>query len=812
MDPNATRDAGASPPSDVPPPRSATPHGVPALGEGPLPRTATPLGAPARDDAALTRTTTPQSTPHAAMPRSAASDFAAAPDGSGLILGLLGAYELLGQVAQGGQGVVYRARQPGTGREVALKRLAAGAFSTPQMLARFEREVEACGALDHPNIVNVLGFELIDGQPVLAMRWIDGVPFDRWACPPDGPRRGTAEILAAFLRVCDAIQHDEPRWPPGLESRVGRELEAIVRMALAKDAAQRYQSVADLSADVRRFLAGEAILAHPPSVTYRLRKFVRRHRQLVGAGAALALTLAATTVVVLVLYVRAERSAVLARDEAAQASAMADFLRELLTDANPRRAQADEVKLRDLLEQASKRLADARLRPNISGDLRETLGNAFNALGLHEPAQREFAAALDAARTSGGPPARIVERLGMLGGTRARAGAFAEALGWLEEAQATADREIGPDSINSIELRAARAAVLRDLGNFDQSERLLREALALAERRRGNTDPLVGQILQHLCLTLNVQGKHAEALEAQRRVVGIVEQTSADDRVRVLSARHNLASQLAAVQRHAEAQAIWNDVLPEYARVLGAEHPDRASVLSTLAASYAGEGRNAEAAAPLDEAIRIARVSLGDEHPFLALYLNNRGQIASQLGDFDGAVRYFDESLAIRRNTLPGDHPYLADSLSDAAWALLDVKRETEAEPLFAESARIWRDRGESGRMALSGALAGQGEALLALQRADEAIPVLEESLRLRTELAPNTWRRYSSQRLLGSAHLARGDVERAGPLLREAAERLFADPQAPGSVKSGAAATMRRYLETIGEAAELEAWRARGA
>ncbi len=79
MDPNATRDAGASPPSDVPPPRSATPHGVPALGEGPLPRTATPLGAPARDDAALTRTTTPQSTPHAAMPRSAASDFAAPP-------------------------------------------------------------------------------------------------------------------------------------------------------------------------------------------------------------------------------------------------------------------------------------------------------------------------------------------------------------------------------------------------------------------------------------------------------------------------------------------------------------------------------------------------------------------------------------------------------------------------------------------------------------------------------------------------------------------------------------------------------------
>jgi WD40 repeat protein/serine/threonine protein kinase len=96
-------------------------------------------------------------------------------------LGRMGQYELLGEIGHGGQGTVYRARQPGTKRQIALKRLAAGAFATPTMRARFDREIEAAGLLSHPNIVRVYGSEAIDGQTVLAMEWIDGVPINQWA-------------------------------------------------------------------------------------------------------------------------------------------------------------------------------------------------------------------------------------------------------------------------------------------------------------------------------------------------------------------------------------------------------------------------------------------------------------------------------------------------------------------------------------------------------------------------------------------------------------------------------------------------------
>src|SRR5262245_61101783 len=93
-------------------------------------------------------------------------------------LGRLGEYELLGIAGRGGQGIVYRARQPRTGREVALKRLGAGAFSTREMQARFEREIHAASTLDHPGIVTVYGTEVIDAQPVLSMQWVQGVPID----------------------------------------------------------------------------------------------------------------------------------------------------------------------------------------------------------------------------------------------------------------------------------------------------------------------------------------------------------------------------------------------------------------------------------------------------------------------------------------------------------------------------------------------------------------------------------------------------------------------------------------------------------
>lgn len=125
-------------------------------------------------------------------------------------LGSIGPYEVIEEVARGGQGVVYRARQPGLRREVALKRLRAGGLASASERRRFEREIEAAAALSHPNIVTAYAADVVDAQPVLAMEWVEGEPFTRWAAG-EGGRRPVRDVVRVFLGVCEAVGHAHQR-------------------------------------------------------------------------------------------------------------------------------------------------------------------------------------------------------------------------------------------------------------------------------------------------------------------------------------------------------------------------------------------------------------------------------------------------------------------------------------------------------------------------------------------------------------------------------------------------------------------------
>ena len=114
----------------------------------------------------------------------------------------IGTYEILGPLGEGGMGVVYRARDRTLNRQVALKVLPPEFALDRDRLARFEREVQAVAALNHPNIVTIYSVETVEGLPCFAMELVEGTTLSQTI-----RRHGlnVSEILKIAVPLADAV-------------------------------------------------------------------------------------------------------------------------------------------------------------------------------------------------------------------------------------------------------------------------------------------------------------------------------------------------------------------------------------------------------------------------------------------------------------------------------------------------------------------------------------------------------------------------------------------------------------------------------
>src|SRR5262249_881554 len=207
-----------------------------------------------------------------------------------------------------------------------------------------------------------------------------------------------------------------------LAKLVRGDLDWIVMKALEKEPARRYETADGLARDLMRHLGGDPVEAGPPSASYRLRKFARKHRTALATATAFTALLVAATAVSTWQAIRATRAGAQAKDSltnaqqqeasarksAAQAKAIADFFRDkVVATARPPGQDGGlgrDIKLRDALNHAEASIAGRFPdEPEVEATIRDALGQSYIYLGEPEAALRQHGRSLELRRAVLGP-------------------------------------------------------------------------------------------------------------------------------------------------------------------------------------------------------------------------------------------------------------------------------------------------------------------------------------------------------------------------------------------------------------------------
>jgi serine/threonine protein kinase len=434
--------------------------------------------------------------------------------------------------------------------------------------------------------------------------------------------------------------------PKQLVSMLRGDLDWITMKAVEIDRMRRYATPSDLAADIGRHLNNEPVTARPASLSYRMQKYVRRHRYSVaGAGVVIALLMAFA----LMQNTQLRKT----RRERDRADHIAEFMVKMFKVSNPSEARGNSVTAREILDEASKGMESGLSKdPEVQSQMMNVMGDVYYNLGLFSKSQSLLEQALAVQRrVFGSDHPETLRTESLLGRTLQKEGHSGQAEKLERETLAVQRRILGPENRDTLSTMSRLANVLMWKGQASEAERLDRELLETRRRILGPDDPETVGSMDDLAFCLSLegeQGREADLSESEklsREALAIKQRILGPEHPDTIASMANLGATLTLERKLAESEMLTREALEMSGRILGPEHDVTLDSATYLVNTLQLEGRYAEAEKLEAETRAIQQRVLGPDHPATAVSTFNLACLEALQGHRERALSLLREAI-----------------------------------------------------------------------------------------------------------------------------------------------------------------------
>jgi eukaryotic-like serine/threonine-protein kinase len=429
--------------------------------------------------------------------------------------------------------------------------------------------------------------------------------------------------------------------PAGLTRAVRGELDWIVMKCLDKDRARRYETANGLARDVERYLQDEPVEAGPPSASYKLRKYARKHRRLLATSAAFVVLLLVGVVVSAWQAVRATAA-------------------ERISTEQATRAKAAELEALALAEMSQRRLIQIGKANDILGSIFQKLDP--NAETIEDkPLRVLLGERLDRATReldgdAVGDPLAVAKLQVILGDSQLGLGNPEKAVVLFNRAREAYTANLGPNHIDTLSSMHKLANAYGFAGKVNKAVQLFEETLSLYVSQLGPNHVDTLSTMNDLGSTYHEAGKLDKALPLLEKSLDLLTAKLAPDHSDRLDSMNNLALAYLDAGKVTSAVQLLEATLELRTASVGPSNPLTLKGMNNLARAYQDAGKLKKALQLREKSFDLAKANLGLDHPITGQNMGGLAEGYHFAGHHDKAVALYQELLNRREATLGADH------------------------------------------------------------------------------------------------------------------------------------------------------------